>query len=173
MYFMYDDESPTNGGVDLLELSDVTREGKWIKITAVADSGAVRNVMPEELVPFIKTRPTTESKSGKCFRGAGGDKIPIQGDKVIPIVTEEGDEGNSKWTVCPVKRPLISISHLSRLGNSVRLQEDNPHIRHIKTGKIRKLHKRGGVFEMDLWIKVPSSFDEDRMDLSSFRWQEQ
>ena len=86
------------------------RKGKWIKITAVADSGAVVSVMPGHLVPFTKAKPYAESRAGKKCRGAGGEPIPVIGEKKLQMQTAEGQTKTTTWRICPVKRPLLSIA---------------------------------------------------------------
>ena len=58
---------------------DRTRKG-MVKISAVVDSGAEANALPE--MQWIPLKPSSASKSGKIFRGAGGDSIPARGRKV-------------------------------------------------------------------------------------------
>ena len=148
------------------------RQGKWIKITAVADSGTVVSVMPEHLVPFVKTVPTEESRAKKKYRGAGGEPIPVLGEKSIEVVTKEGQKKTTTWRICPVKRPLLSLSQVIAKGHRVQLDEKGPHILNVKTGQKTKLRMKGKVFELDMWVKVPDTVDTDAMDVSVFMWPE-
>ena len=45
---------------------------KVMKISAVADRGAEANALPENMMQWIPMKPSSASKSGKIFRGAGG-----------------------------------------------------------------------------------------------------
>ena len=58
-----------------MEEETPTKQGRYVKVTAVADSGAVVSVMPDKLLPFIKATPSKESKAKKMYRGAGGEPI--------------------------------------------------------------------------------------------------
>ena len=49
---------------------DRTRKG-MVKISEVVDSGAEANAHPENMMQWIPLKPSSASKSGKIFRGAG------------------------------------------------------------------------------------------------------
>ena len=54
-----------------------SQPGKWRKMTACVDSGAVRSVAPKIVAPGVSLVATDESKSGKVFRAANGSPIKI------------------------------------------------------------------------------------------------
>ena len=170
------EEEDSPAGLYGLDDAMPRRKGKWIKITAVADSGAVVSVMPDHLIPFIKVKPSAESKAGKQYRGAGGEPIPVIGEKRVQMTTAEGQKKTTTWRICPVKRPLLSIAQIISTGHKVTLDQDNPRIENVRSGQITKLRPKGKVFELDLWIEVPEGFDENGMDVdtvaSSFTRQE-
>ena len=53
-------------------LDDRTNKG-MVKISAVVDSGAEANTLPENMMQWIPLKPSSASKSGKIFRDAGRD----------------------------------------------------------------------------------------------------
>ena len=55
-------------------VDDRTRHG-MVKISAVVDSGAEANALPENMMQWILLMPSSASKRGKIFRGAKGDPI--------------------------------------------------------------------------------------------------
>ena len=63
------EESPLGEGPSeaLFDIGDdmSTRQGKWVKITAVADSGAVTSTMADHAVPFIKERGRENGIKGR------------------------------------------------------------------------------------------------------------
>ena len=128
---------------------------KWAKITAVVDSGAVDNVIPEDELPFVPMDPSERSKSGRGFRGPGGDHIPALGQKTVAVKTAEGQSRKTKWNVCPVKRALASVAKMNEAGNSVHLTAKSPHILNEKTGEKTAFWKEGNVYVMDLWVRIP------------------
>ena len=62
----------------------------WSKFTVVVDSGAAENVMLWSMFPEIPTEETERSKSGKGFKGPGGDHIKNNGQQVMSVRTPEG-----------------------------------------------------------------------------------
>ena len=58
---------------------DRTKKG-MVKISAVVDSGAEANALPENLMQCIPLKPSSASKSGKIFRGAGEGPILAQSE---------------------------------------------------------------------------------------------
>ena len=58
--------------------------------------------------------------------------------------------------VAPVRKPLMSAAKLAEGGHEVILNGSNPHIRHIKTGKVTKLKRQGMAYTLDLWTWVPA-----------------
>ena len=56
-------------------LGQVAEDRTWkgmVKISAVVDSGAEANALPENVMQWIPLKPNSASKSGKIFSGAGG-----------------------------------------------------------------------------------------------------
>ena len=136
-----------------MEISGDCKPG-WTKITAAVDSAAADNAMPEYLVPHVRTKETAQSRAGKVYRGAGGETIPNQGEKTMTVTTKEGHERRTTWQICPVKRALMSVAKITAAGNVVHLDEEDPHMRHKKSGQKIQLRKQGNVYVVDLWIKV-------------------
>ena len=151
-----DEESPG-------EINEMARapldspDGKWVRVAAVVDSGAVESAMPVEVLPEIATEPSPGSKQGKVYRCAGGTEIPNLGQKKFTLKTAEGQSRVSCWQVCPVRRPLLSVAQMNKVGNAVVLDDENPHIKHKRTGEITKLRKQGNVFVLDFWALAPTA----------------
>ena len=143
---------------------DRTRKG-MVKISAVVDSGAEANALPENMMQWITLKPSSASKSGKIFRGAGGDPIPARGERSVTGRTEEGQSRRIVWEVCPVKRPLLSVAKITKAGNQVYLGEGKAFVKNNKTGQITNLRRERNVWMLDLWVKRPA----DAMDVSSFQ----
>ena len=88
-----------------------------VKISAVVDSGAEANALTENMMQWIPLKPSSASKSGKIFRGAGGDPIPARGERSVTGRTDDGQSRRIVWDVCPVKRPLLSVAKITQAGN--------------------------------------------------------
>ena len=58
-----------------------------------------------------------------------------------------------KMTVAQVSKVLASVAKICECGNTVVFDEDGSYIKDKNTGKTTPIHKRNGVYVMD--IKVP------------------
>ena len=102
---------------------DRTKKG-LMKISAVVDSGAEANALPENMMQWILLKPSSASKSGEIFRGAGRDPIPARGERSVTGRTDEGQSRRIVLEVCPVNRPLLSVAKITKAGNQVYLVDD-------------------------------------------------
>ena len=127
---------------------------KWERITAVVDSGAVENVLPEDCIPSIPVKPSAGSKAGKTYRSATGEPIPNKGEKSLITKTNEGQWRSITFQVAPVKKALISVSRMVAHGNEVLLDKD-PRIINKATKQVTKLRSVGSTYLLDLWVQVP------------------
>ena len=59
------------------------------------------------------------------------------------------------WEVCPVKRPLLSVTRLIKARHTAHFEEDVASIMHRATGQKTFLRRVGGVLMLDMWIKRP------------------
>ena len=106
-----------------------------VKISAVVDSGAEANALPENMVQWIPLKPSSASKSGKIFQGAGRDPIPARSERSGTRRTDEGQSRRAVWEVCPVKHPLLSVTKITKAGNQVYLGEDKAFVKTNNTGQ--------------------------------------
>ena len=119
-------------------------------------------------MPFIEVRPTAESKAKKRYRGAAGEPIPVLGEQIVDMVTAEGHARKARWKVCPVKRPLLSMSQIVAMGHEVHLRQNDPHIVNMKNGQKTSLRSVGNVYELDLWVWRPANAKDQGMGVSGF-----
>ena len=82
----------------------------------MVDTGAAEIVMPRSMFPEIGIRQTERSKNGTGFTGPGGENIKNCGQQVMSVRTPEGFVRKSTWQVADVRRPLVSASHIIKLG---------------------------------------------------------
>ena len=113
------------------------------------DSGAAGHVMPETMFPHVKIEHKTPLKK---FVAANGEQIKDLGAKRIPFKTDEGVQRCITFRSANVVKPLISMQKVVHAGNTVVLDEKNPHIRNTRDGTVTKLDVNNGVYTMDMWI---------------------
>ena len=122
---------------------------KWVKVRVTMDSGATGHVMPETMFPRVKIERKTTPKK---FVTANGEQIKDLGEKTIPFKTNEGVQRCITFRSASVVNPLISMQKVVQAGNTVVLDEKNPHIRNTRDGTVIKLDVNNGVYTMDMWI---------------------
>ena len=122
---------------------------KWVKVRLTMDSGAAGHVMPETMFPHVKLERKT---SPKKFVAANGEQIKDLGEKSIPFKTNEGVQRCITFRSVNVVKPFISMQKVVQAGNTVVVDEKNPHIRNIRDGTTIKLDVNSGVYTMDIWI---------------------
>ena len=98
------------------------------------------------------------------FVAASGEHIGDFGEKTIPFKTKEGGQRCITFRSANVVKPFISLQKVVRAGNTVGLDEKNPHIRENRYGTVIKLDVNSGVCTMEMWI----CFDETGL---VFSWQ--
>ena len=122
---------------------------KWVEIRVTMDSGVAGHVMRETMFPHVKLERETSLKK---FLAANGEHIKDLGEKSIPFKTNEGVHRCISFRSANVVKPLISMQKAVRGGNTVVLDEKNPHIRNNRDGTVNKLDVSNGVYPMDMWI---------------------
>ena len=134
---------------DLSPKKIVEEKDKWVNVRATMDSGAAGHVMPEAMFPHVKIERKTPSKK---FVAANGEQIKDLGAKRIPFKTNEGVQRCITFRSANVVKPLISMPKAVQAGNTVVLDEKNPHIRNTRDGTVIKLDVNNGVYTMDMRI---------------------
>ena len=99
-----------------------------MKVRVTMDSGAAGHVMLEAMFPRVKLERKT---SLKRFVAANGQQIRVLGEKTVPFKTTEGIQRCITLRSASDVKPFISRQEVVRAGNTVVLDEKNPHIRNI------------------------------------------
>jgi hypothetical protein len=122
-------------------------------IEAVVDSGAEESVAPPGCFPGAVV-PSRMSRAGGKYRAANGARIPNLGQVKVPFMNEEGDKCGIMFQVAEVERPLISATQLAASGNAVIIDGKGARIVNMKTKKVMRLVKRGGVYVLRMRVKA-------------------
>ena len=92
-------------------MTNASMEGwQWIK--GVVDSGAAESVAHPSMCPQYPVTPSVGSKAGHSYTSASGDTIPNLGEKVLPVVTDDGRSTFVKYQSADVSRALNSVSEI-------------------------------------------------------------
>ena len=124
------------------------------------DSGAVRNVMPPEMLAEIPIVEHVGDKKGQNFYTANGEPIPNLGGKLVGMRTEEEENAWMKFQVTPVTKALGAVKSLCRAGNQVVFDGDGSYILNKATGKVTNLREKSGTCV--LRVRVPKKKGEQQ-----------
>ena len=130
----------------------------WVRIRTAMDSGAADSVAPPSMAPQVAINESPGSKRGQCYVSASAGRMPNMGQKVLKIQTNEGRDTTVLYQIAEVSRPLTSVSATCDRGNWVVYTPQGGFIMNCQTGERTSFERKGGIYELDLWIK-----DEDML----------
>ena len=134
---------------DLSPKKIVEEKDRWVKVRDTTDSGAAGHVMPEAMVPHVKMERKTPPKK---FVAANGEQIKDLGPREFHSRQTRAFQRCITFRSANVVKPLISMQKVVQAGNTVVLEEKNPHIRNTRDGTVIKLDVNNGVYTMVMWI---------------------
>jgi hypothetical protein len=129
-------------------IAGMREEVEVIEVTM--DSGAVDTVGPSSVGTGFETYETEASRSGRNFRAANGSVIKNHGEKKILGSTDDGRMIQMRMTVADVGKVLMSVAKVCESGYRVVFDEDGSYMEEKRSGSKTKLHKRNGVYVMNL-----------------------
>eukprot|EP00973_Karenia_brevis_P021533 2959621-Karenia_brevis.AAC.1 len=105
--------------------------------------------------------------TGTTYVGADGSKIPNKGERTVNAITEDGVDTSMKFQVCPVTKPLGSVSKMVKTGHKVVFDDpdsgEGSYIQNKVTGRKTYLRHENGIFMLDVWVK-PNATGFTRQD---------
>ena len=123
------------------------------------DSGAEIPVWPTTLCDQVPTIESEESRSGVRYWAPGdlyAPSIPNEGTRTLHLEAQ-GRERILKTNICPVRRPLLSVSWLNDKGWDVHfMSREGAWMEHRATGEITSFQRNGGRFEMAAKVMAKS-----------------
>ena len=96
-----------------------SNDGGWEHFEAILDSGATVTVIPPHVGRDYEVVPGAASKAGVRYEVANGEEIPNLGEKLLPVVTNEGSWRGMVAQVADVTKALQSVRALVRAGHVV------------------------------------------------------
>ena len=141
----------------------------WVRIRTVMDSGAAESFAPPSMAPGETIEESPGSKRGQHYISASKERLPNMGQQRMPVRTNEGMDSKDLYQIAEVSRPLTAVSATCDKGNWVVYTPQGGFIMNCQTGERTSFERKGGIYELDLWIK-----DEDMLGgehPSSFPWQ--
>ena len=118
----------------------------------LVDSGAAASVIPLGLLDDYQVVEGDGKRNGVTYMTADGGEIPNLGEQRVDFKTFEGHEGAIDFQVADVKRPLLSVTSVTKRGSTVVFDEGGGHITSPNGDRRIRFHRRAGVYVLDLWV---------------------
>ena len=132
-------------------------EEGWIKVKGAMDSGATESVAPPSMCPEYLVTPSPGSIADVNYVSASGDLIPNLGEQVLDVQTLDGREGQVKYQIADVSRPLNSVSEIcdagGPLGQHVIFGRWGGAIINLDTGRQVPFPREEGIYNLEFWVK--------------------
>jgi hypothetical protein len=145
--------------IEASEVSAVSYSRSDPRVTIGLDSGAEITVWPPELVLEIPTEDSPESRRGVKYYCPGGTvapSLPNLGERVY-----ESDIGgvrrHANVQIVPVRKPLSAQCDFEDHGHDVFFVDGRRWARRRESGEVLEMHRRGGRYELDARVILPSN----------------
>ena len=129
------------------------REGEWVKVESVMDSGASAPVAPPTMAPRAPIRPSDGSRRGQNYTSASKHKLPNLGEQLLHAVTENGEQTSVLFQIADVSRPLVSVSAICEMGNRVIFGKSGGVVQSLTTGRETPFMRKNGIYVLGMWLK--------------------
>ena len=153
------------GSVELCQVSEAKEVGMVHTLTTMnhvtmgLDSGAEVTVWPPELFPQVATEESPESRRGVKYFGPGDREtpsLPNLGRRRYDL--KIGDlKRSANVNVVPVRKPLLAMCSVMDAGHDLHFEcGGRCYAKHTRTGEEIEIRRRGGKFEIDAEVMLPS-----------------
>jgi hypothetical protein len=99
---------------------------------------------------------------------ANGDKIPNLGQKLLPVVTDEGSLRGVLAQVADVSGALTSARAMNESGHVVVIDGEDSFVLNKMTGEVNAIEDDGTSYNFDMWICPPEELNE--LPAQDFAW---
>ena len=93
------------------------------------------------------------SKRGQHFTSATGEEVPNEGQKVIPVVTEEGRNRKVTWQLAEVQKPLTAVGKICDNDAICVFGKRGGFIRNMGNGEMTKFNRKNGIYVQKLRMR--------------------
>ena len=129
------------------------------------DSGAGDHVSSGAEAPAFAVEESPGSRARQHFLGAGGHRMPNQGQMKLDLRAENGKRGRDLkviFQVAKVTRPLMSVSKICDAGLAVKFTKDLALVIDAKDNEVCRFQRRGGLYVASMKMRNPSFKPEQR-----------
>ena len=117
---------------------------------------------------MVPTLDSPGSLRGQAYIAAWHVRIPNLGQHTLNVVTNEGHETQTVYQIAEVTRPLTAVGTTCGKGNFVVYGPCGGCIYNLGTGIQTNFTRRGGIYELDLWMKTNQNHSGDQQQ--GFPW---
>ena len=148
----------------------------FVMVEGVLDSGSCDHVMNPEDAPGYAVEESAGSRRKQEYSGAGGEKIPNQGQMNLNMLADNEHTGethkiNSTVQAAKVTKPLFSVGKICDNGMDVLFRAGYAITINPKTGKEVTRHPRhGGTYQFHAKLQGPTK-SSGTTQSASFRRQ--
>ena len=126
----------------------------------VLDSGATESVVSKQDAPDYPIQESPGSKRGQCYKSASGQSMPNQGQKLLRVATDEGQEFGMTYQVTDVAKGLTSVGGICDAGdgqNFVVFTSAGGYIASPQNWTTTKFTRKNGAYILRTWLRKPST----------------
>ena len=127
------------------------------KLMVTVDSGAAESVMNETHAPSVPTRTSKGSITGVEHVNATGTTMPNPGEKILPVILNNGEECSLRMQITDVHQAFLCVSRVCDSGHTVTFRKDGGTIKHTESDKEFHFGRVNGVYRMEVELANPSS----------------
>ena len=111
--------------------------------------------------PQYEITPSAGSLAGRNYLSAGDDLIPSLGEQLLEVQTKQGRDGQLKYQVADVSKPLNAIGEICDAGGDegqhVVFTKHGGFIYNLVTGVYTPFEREEGIYTMEFWVKPPTA----------------
>jgi hypothetical protein len=145
--------------------------GRWEKIRNIMDSGATVTVVPPTAGKLYELQESPASRAGVEYEVANGEALPNLGQKLLPVVTQEGSLRALLAQVADVTTGLQSVRSMHATGHVVVFDGPQSFTLNKFTGEVNAIEDDGMNYIMESWIVPPEELD-NQMAAAGFPGQQ-
>ena len=127
------------------------------KVRITVDSGAAESVSPKDWFEQFQMSPL--KTSGRLINASGG-QIPVHGERTVALRAGEDRLIGLPFTVCDVKKPLVSVKRICEKGNIIQFGPSSKEsfIMNVKSKEKIYLIEENGQYMMEATVETESPF---------------
>ena len=124
-----------------------------MEVESVMDSGSAEWVAHKDHFPDYPSEESPGSRRGQHFTSATGEEVPNEGQKVIPVVTEEGRNKKVTWQLAEVQKPLTAVGKICDNDAICVFGKRGGFIRDMANGEMTKFNRKNGIYVLKMWMR--------------------